>query len=243
MKLLCFVFWIFKREEERWSLLFSIFDMNKNQKREICCSVFSHWNINFIFLQKKDWNEIWFAYILNYFEKQFLGSREQPSQSKIDFGIKLRARLNLLTFSNLNSSCMFSWWLFSDAFLYLGIGLLLMFRNMALDKKILEPYLAGESWSKKRQWTGLKRGWILLSSTYLQRNWIKTLLRFFSSNHRDFFSSNHRDLSRQITRYFSSNHKDISRQISGISRQITEIISKNYKDISRQITKLFLVKS
>ena len=87
-------------------------------------------------------------------------------------------RLNLLTFSNLNSSCMFSWWLFSDAFLYLGIGLLLMFRNMALDKKILEPYLAGESWSKKRQWTGLKRGWILSSSTYLQRNWIKTLLRF-----------------------------------------------------------------
>ena len=157
----------------------------KIQKREICCSVFSHWNINFIFLQNKHWNEIWFAYKANYFEKQFLGPREQPSQSKIDFGIKLRARLNLLTFSNLNSSCMFSWWLFSDAFLYLGIGLLLMFRNMALDKKILEPYLAGESWSKKRQWTGLKRGWILSSSTYLQRNWIKTLLWFFMSNHRD----------------------------------------------------------
>ena len=109
-------------------------------------------------------------------------------------GRDIRVRLNLLTFSNLNSSCMFSWWLFSDAFLYLGIGLLLMFRNMALDKKILEPYLAGESWSKKRQWTGLKRGWILSSSTYLQRNWIKILLHFFSSNHKDF--------SRQITKIF-----------------------------------------
>ena len=119
-------------------------------------------------------------------------------------GRDIRVRLNLLTFSNLNSSCMFSWWLFSDAFLYLGIGLLLMFRNMALDKKILEPYLAGESWSKKRQWTGLKRGWILSSSTYLQRNWIKTLLQFFSLNHRDLSSqiSNYKDISCQITKLF-----------------------------------------
>ena len=167
---------------------------------------------------------------MNHYEKQFLGLREQPSQSKIDFGIKLRVRLNLLTFSNLNSSCMFSWWLFSDAFLYLGIGLLLMFRNMALDKKILEPYLAGESWSKKRQWTGLKRGWILSSSTYLKRNRIMTLLRFFSSNHRDsfllvksqrFFSRHmyHKDISRQTLKYFSSDH-------IGISSQITEIFSK-----------------
>ena len=203
----------FSKEKRSGSLFFFQFLTWTKIKREKFVVLFLVTETLISFFYKTN-IEIWFAYIVNYFEKQLLGPREEPSQSKIDFGIKLRARLNLLTFSNLNSSCMFSWWLFSDAFLYLGIGLLLMFRNMALDKKILEPYLAGESWSKKRQWTGLKRGWILSSSTYLQRNWIKTLLRFFSSNHRDFFSSNHRDLSRQITKIFLVKSQDISRQIS-----------------------------